>query len=127
MDRGKDRVEMPYAPARVCTRGTNCPHVVTHDRPCPVHGERQPWQHDVEQPRIRGRRLQALRTALFQREPLCRPCSQAGRATVATIRDHIINVEEGGTEDESNIEPICADCHRAKTEREAARGQARGR
>ena len=40
---------------------------------------------------------------LFDRTPLCVNCgSKAGRVTVATIRDHIVPLTQGG--DESGIE-----------------------
>jgi hypothetical protein len=41
---------------------------------------------------------------------------------MATVRDHIVPLAEGGTEDESNIQPLCLDCSDAKTERESMRG-----
>jgi len=40
----------------------------------------------------------------------------------AVIRDHIIPIGEGGTEDDSNIQPLCQSCSDAKTQRESARG-----
>jgi 5-methylcytosine-specific restriction enzyme A len=46
---------------------------------------------------------------------------------VATIRDHIVPLAEGGTDDDLNSQPLCAACHRRKTERESARGAARQR
>jgi 5-methylcytosine-specific restriction protein A len=44
---------------------------------------------------------------------------------VATIRDHVIPLTEGGLDEEANIQAICAACHTAKTVREATRGRAR--
>jgi len=75
--------------------------------------------------RIGGRRLQAMRAALFEREPACRVCAAAGRTTLAVIRDHIINLAEGGTEADDNCQPLCQACSDAKTHREATRGKAR--
>lgn len=103
-----------------------CPTLVRSGR-CAVHGgERRLWQPRQPVVRIRGAELQRRRAELFAREPWCRPCAQAGRKTVATIRDHIVNLQDGGTEDESNIQPICDVCHEAKTRDEARRGQRRG-
>jgi 5-methylcytosine-specific restriction protein A len=48
-----------------------------------------------------------------------------GRRTLATIRDHIVNVEEGGGEDAANIQPLCEACHKSKTHQESARGRGR--
>ena len=76
-----------------------------------------------ERSRIRGRRLQQLRAHLFTVEPLCRPCAAEGRTTIATIRDHIIPLAERGDDSPGNIQPICADCSKAKTREESQRGR----
>jgi 5-methylcytosine-specific restriction enzyme A len=82
------------------------------------------WTHRPDAvTRTTGRRLQAQRAALFSREPLCRPCRKEGRVTEATIRDHIVSLEEGGADDDDNTQPICRICHGAKTARESARGR----
>ena len=75
--------------------------------------------------RLRGAELQQRRRLLFQQEPLCRACRQQERVSPATVRDHIIPLGEGGTEDESNAQPLCQDCHDAKTKEEARRGRRR--
>lgn len=46
-----------------------------------------------------------------------------GRATVATQRDHITPLEEGGSDDESNEQGLCQECHDVKSKLEAKRGQ----
>ena len=38
------------------------------------------------------------------------------------VRDHIVPLTEGGTEDDSNIQPLCDDCHTRKTHAESWRG-----
>ena len=121
---------MPLAPMRPCPV-PSCPALVRSGR-CDKHGGAATLGHrwDVNRPpaqRIRGRKLQQLRRALFNQEPCCRACWAAGRTTLATIRDHIVNVGEGGTEDESNIQPLCQACSDAKTHAESMRGQRRGR
>lgn len=50
---------------------------------------------------------------------LCRTCRASGRVTAATEVDHIVPKSSGGSDDESNLQAICADCHKAKTAREA--------
>jgi 5-methylcytosine-specific restriction protein A len=85
------------------------------------------WAKRPDAPkRTTGRRLQAERAALFQREPLCRPCCCSGRVTLATQRDHIVPLTEGGSDTEENTQPICDECHEAKTLAEAARARAGG-
>ena len=49
---------------------------------------------------------------------------------MATIRDHRVNLKDGGKDDSgegSNEQAICEDCHAAKTQAESARGQRRAR
>ncbi|ATA57829.1 HNH endonuclease [Variovorax boronicumulans] len=49
-------------------------------------------------------------------------CANCG-ATWSPSRDHIdhiVELTDGGTNDESNLQPLCDEpCHREKTEREA--------
>ena len=120
---------MSQRPLRPCPVA-RCPNLVRSGR-CDQHGgERKAWHSDAPVERIRGRKLQALRRALFARHPLCEPCEAAGRTTLATIRDHRINLADGGLDDSgegSNESAICEDCHTAKTQAEAARGQRRDR
>ena len=109
---------MPSLPPRVCR---------TCGQPgCQVHG-RAPWAHrQAPTPRIRGRKLQRLRMALYAREPRCRTC---GRVLLPAemIRDHIVPLEEGGLDLEANTQPLCQGCSDVKTEAERQRGVARSR
>lgn len=73
--------------------------------------------------RTAGRKLQAQRAALFGREPLCRTCHRVGRRVLATIRDHIAPLFEGGSDDDDNIQPLCRACSDIKTSQESARGR----
>lgn len=73
--------------------------------------------------RITGRRLQALRAALFARHPLCAECERNDRVEPATQRDHIRSLEEGGTDTEDNVQGLCEACHDAKSKAERARAR----
>lgn len=64
--------------------------------------------------RLTGRPLQRARAELFKREPHCRACAKAGRTTDAAVRSHIVELCDGGTEDATNIEPLCLPCSEAK-------------
>lgn len=110
---------MPDAPRKPCGK---CPNL----QPCPNH-PKVAWAASQARPRIRGAKLQQLRQALFTKEPLCRQCKANGRTSMAIIRDHIIPVAEGGTDDPSNIQPLCGECSQVKTAEEAKRGMARAR
>lgn len=65
--------------------------------------------------RIRGRELQARRQRLFEREPLCRECLKRGVVRAAEYADHIVALANGGPDTEDNLQPLCKDCHDAKT------------
>ena len=90
-----------------------------------VSAPRDPWPSRPAITRIRGRRLQRFRQQLFARQPLCVACEQAGRVTLAIVRDHIVPLAEGGTDDPSNTQALCQACSDRKTQAEAARGTRR--
>lgn len=52
--------------------------------------------------------------------PLCVHCQRSGRVSVAAEVDHIVPLHQGGADDETNLQSLCAPCHQAKTAREAA-------
>lgn len=115
---------MPTAAPKPCVV---CQTLVTDGgQRCQAHA-RKVWSKYADAPkRVTGRRLQAQRHALFSREPLCRLCAQRGLATVATIRDHIVPLAEGGTDDDTNIQPICAACDEVKSAAERLRARGLG-
>ena len=115
---------MPSAPLRRCAGSPFCPNYAGQS---PEHKPRERWQAARAQPRIRGRRLQRLREQLFNANPLCALCAAAGRVSLAVIRDHIVPIAEGGTDDPTNIQGLCGDCSRRKTHAESVRGKARFR
>ena len=51
----------------------------------------------------------------------CEECTKLSRIRPASEVDHIVNKAEGGTDDDSNLQSINADCHKLKTRREQAR------
>ncbi len=61
--------------------------------------------------RIRGRALQALRHRLLGDSPMCAMC----RTAVATELDHVVALTNGGSNDEDNLQGLCASCHELKT------------
>lgn len=82
------------------------------------------WVKDANAPeRITGRKLQRLRLELMRRQPLCAECTKRGVVRPTTQRDHIVPLAQGGTEDDSNIQGLCDDCHDAKSKGEAKRGR----
>jgi len=72
-------------------------------------------EHDAAAPPWPG--TQRRRLALLVDQPFCR-CGH-----LATIRDHIVPLAEGGLDEEFNVQPLCESCHAAKTQQEAQRGR----
>jgi 5-methylcytosine-specific restriction protein A len=60
-----------------------------------------------------GARWQKRRGIFLRQHPLCAQCSAP-----ATDVDHITPKRQGGSDDESNLQPLCATCHSRKTNRE---------
>jgi len=113
---------MPRAAPRPCSfKGCN---TLVHDGSgrCVAH-PRDAWSKVTPTKRITGRRLQAMREALFKRDPLCAECRRQGRVTPATQRDHIIPLSEGGADDETNEQGLCEPCHEVKSAAESKRGR----
>jgi 5-methylcytosine-specific restriction enzyme A len=77
--------------------------------------------------RVTGRKLQRLRKELFTANPLCVECAKLGFTTLATQRDHIVALTDGGADDESNTQGLCQPCHEAKSLAERLRAQRRSR
>ena len=50
-------------------------------------------------------------------------CNAKGLVTVATQRDHIVALEEGGADDSSNEQGLCDSCHEAKSLAEALKAR----
>jgi 5-methylcytosine-specific restriction protein A len=70
---------------------------------------------------LRSRALDRARAALFRDQPFCENCHRA----VATVRDHVVPLAEGGPETRANTQALCDECHRRKTLAEAKRGSRR--
>lgn len=68
-----------------------------------------------------------MRASLFQREPLCVMCKALGLVELATQRDHIVSLEEGGADDESNEQGLCQPHHDEKSLGERLRARRRSR
>ena len=68
---------------------------------------------------MRGRGLQRERKRVLEAEPYCRHCTAKGLSTIATEVDHVTPLYKGGKDERSNRQPLCHDCHKAKTYRDA--------
>lgn len=71
-----------------------------------------------------GTAWEKLRKLILSRDKgLCQVCLGNGRYRPAHHVDHRVPKSEGGTDDESNLQSICRDCHRTKTQAEALRAR----
>lgn len=64
--------------------------------------------------RNRGRRWMRIRAQVLAEEPLCRLGLAQGRVEASEEVDHIVALEDGGTDDRENLQGICGDCHKVK-------------
>ena len=113
---------MPIAAPRPCTHPGCGVLVRDGSGRCAKHPKPQWSKPATATKRITGRKLQAMRADLFARDPLCAECKQQGRVTLATQRDHIKSLAEGGADADDNVQGLCAPCHDAKSKAESARG-----
>ena len=83
----------------------------------------KPWRHaGSRHERGYGSKWVKTRALVMQRDMhLCQPCLTNGRPTPATQVDHITNKAQGGTDDMSNLQAICDDCHLAKSANDQGR------
>jgi 5-methylcytosine-specific restriction protein A len=61
---------------------------------------------------------------LWAKDPRCARCQRV-IAPKEMIRDHIVPLEEGGQDIETNTQVLCLECHQAKTSQESLRGRMR--
>lgn len=72
----------------------------------------------TEPKRIRGRKLQARRLAVWARDPRCASCRRLTQYPAGFELDHIQALENGGPDTEDNVQVLCVGengCHARKT------------
>lgn len=118
---------MPRSAPKPCT-APGCGALV-HDGSgrCPKHPRTAWGKQPTATKRVTGRKLQQLREELFRRSPLCAECERRGLVALATQRDHIKPLAEGGADIEDNVQGLCEPCHEEKSLQERLRGQRRYR
>lgn len=70
------------------------------------------------QTRVRDARWYLDVADLKRRQPFCVKHLERGEQVVATQTDHVKPLIAGGTNDRSNLQRLCDDCHDAKTNAE---------
>ena len=83
-----------------------------------IHAARVSWgRQGSAHSRGYGAAWRKLREQVMRRDAgLCQPCKP--QLTLATEVDHILPKAKGGTDDISNLQAICSECHRFKTDRD---------
>ena len=73
--------------------------------------------------RLRGRKLQTLRTRLLSANPLCVMCAAKKVVSVATQLDHIVAIVNGGDArpDDDGYQGLCDACHADKSRADLGR------
>jgi 5-methylcytosine-specific restriction protein A len=72
----------------------------------------------METPRIRGRALQVRNRRLLWKAPLCVECEKQGVWRAVQEWDHVVPLWAGGADDESNLQGLCLEHHREKSNKE---------
>lgn len=94
----------------------------------PKQGPARSHSGDERHKLYTGRRWRRLRAQILRQQPLCRECLRLGFVQEADVVDHIRGHGPDWREhffDPQNLQPLCTDCHKAKTAREQA-AKARG-
>lgn len=115
---------MPYKPAKPCSY-PGCSKL-TYERYCPEHKKLMNAQCYT---RFRDRGVSEFfhsserkRQNHLIEHPFCVECWKKGKPTKASVVDHIIPIKQGGTLlEDSNLQALCASCHRAKSTCEGSR------
>ena len=65
----------------------------------------------------------ARHISMLRHDSLCQECLRNGLYTKADVVDHIVELRDDYSRrlDQSNLEPLCHDCHNKKTYREKQR------
>ena len=117
---------MPTLPARPCSH-PGCPELVRTpgERYCEKHKKKHDAQYNKQRgsaaSRGYGAKWRKLRLMFLRANPLCRECLNQGIIKEATDVDHIIPLKNGGTNEWSNLQSLCHECHSRKTAREDGR------
>lgn len=79
-------------------------------------------QRNREQAHYQTADWRAKRERILIRDAfVCRSCHRVVSGHEANV-DHIVPLEDGGTDDDTNLQTLCRSCHGRKTRREQQRG-----
>jgi len=105
---------MPYKAKKPCAH--NGCRELTASRFCDAHAnqEAKRYNHHIRNPESNkryGRTWKQIRAAFLSANPLCVVCVRDGKLTPATLAHHRMKLSSGGTNDWSNLQALCSECH----------------
>ena len=129
---------MPTAAPKPC-RHPGCGKLVSDgsgycaDHKRPAAGSFADPNRGTRHDRGYGSKWDKIRERILKRDNgLCQAClrngvvTPVGRKKFSYYCDHIVPKEEGGTDDDENLQALCRPCHTAKTDLEKNRGKGGG-
>ena len=116
---------MARRPKRPCA-APGCPALISSGSYCEAHAkqrrQRQPDERPSAAARGYDRKWRRIRAQFLKKHPECVECGQP-----ATDVDHIVPRAAGGSDQWSNLQPLCHACHSRKTvAQDGGFGNARG-
>lgn len=105
---------MPYKAKKPCAyRG--CGNL-TSGRYCEEHAKEEAnrynrYDRDPKANKRYGRSWNRIRAAFLSANPLCELCRKDGRLKPAELVHHKRKLTDGGTNDWSNLQALCSECH----------------
>ena len=104
---------MPTRPLRQCNQpGCGAAAAGNH---CDAHRAPAEAERGNSAARGYGHRWRKIRAAFLREHPLCERCEAKERVTPATEPHHRLPRREGGSDDWSNLEALCHECHSEET------------
>ena len=111
---------MPSKPKKICLY-PGCPNLTTtsycieHTRSNNREYNRHRLERDPDAYKRFGRRWREIRDLYISKHPLCERCLEIGFLTPAAEVHHIVDVSEGGGDDDTNLMSLCKSCHSSIT------------
>ena len=107
-------VSIPNKSKKPCAHH-GCP-VLTKDRFCPEHTRADArhynrYERDRETYKRYGQPWKQVRAAYLSEHPLCEVCWKDGFLKPASLVHHRVKLTDGGTNDWSNLQAVCGQCH----------------
>src|SRR3990167_5123627 len=115
---------MPKRPLAPC-REPDCAALAAQQGRCAQHARAKRWEREDQSPRVSrsstalgyDRQWRKRRAAYLLVHPFCIWCGALGLTMMATQVDHVVAKSLGGSDEERNLQGLCAACHARKTAR----------